>query len=361
VWPDTQYSWTALLFTVALMPVAAAVGTGFNGLIRRAQPKSPPASWTLLVTIGLAGLLTGACSIWMPQMPGNGKSIIVESLAGGDTLIAVTVAMVLKPVLTALFIRAGAVGGMLTPSLATGVATGASIALLVERLGGYASVPTLALIGGAAVLGITQRAPVFATVFTAELTHPPPPIWGMLLLAAVGAHWVRLLAARRRRPAKPDRAPPHFKHCQHRLAWHDVAIGRRIVLAGSVAGTVAAVAAAMAVGIAPIAAAAPSEQHCLEQHCLAAEAPTIRQGPANVQIVTSPKAMPAVFPHTNNPKWRGLGYNARWPTLGHNPKWQDFGYSPRWNGFQTALLPDPGMGLPEVEGPRPLPMRNNNQ
>jgi H+/Cl- antiporter ClcA len=217
VWPDTQYSWTALLFTVALMPVAAAVGTGFNGLIRRAQPKSPPASWTLLVTIGLAGLLTGACSIWMPQMPGNGKSIIVESLAGGDTLIAVTVAMVLKPVLTALFIRAGAVGGMLTPSLATGVATGASIALLVERLGGYASVPTAALIGGAAVLGITQRAPVFAAVFTAELTHPPPQIWGMLLLAAVGAHWVRLLAGRRRRPAEPERAQPHFKHRQRRL------------------------------------------------------------------------------------------------------------------------------------------------
>ena len=77
-----------------------------------------------------------------------------------------------------------------------------------------------------------------------------------------------------------------------------------------------------------------------------------------MQIVTSPKAMPAVFPHTNNPKWRGLGYNARWPTLGHNPKWQDFGYSPRWEGFQTALLPDPGISLPQVAGPRPLPMRN---
>jgi hypothetical protein len=145
------------------------------------------------------------------------------------------------------------------------------------------------------------------------------------------------------------------------MAWHDVAIGRRIVLVGSVAGTVAAVAAAMAVGIAPIASAAPSEQHCLEQHCLEAEAPIICQGPANVQIFTSPKAMPAVFPHTNNPKWRGLGYNARWPTLGHNPKWQDFGYSPRWDGFQTALLPDPGISLPEAEGPRPLPTRIMNR
>src|SRR6476619_1730946 len=64
-----------------------------------------------------------------------------------------------------------------------------------------------------------------------------------------------------------DRAQPHFKHWPTPMAWHDVAIGRRSVLAGSVAGTVAAVAAAMAVGIAPIASAAPSEQHCLARHC----------------------------------------------------------------------------------------------
>jgi hypothetical protein len=127
------------------------------------------------------------------------------------------------------------------------------------------------------------------------------------------------------------------------MAWQDVAIGRRIVLAGSVAGVAAAVAATVAVGIAPIASAAPSERHCLEQHCLEAKAPTVSQGPANVQISTSPKALPAVFPHSKNPKWRGLGYNARWPTLGHNPKWQDFGYDPKWDGFQP---------------PRPAPPRS---
>jgi H+/Cl- antiporter ClcA len=57
----------------------------------------------------------------------------------------------------------------------------------------------LALIGGAAVLGITQHAPVFAAVFTAELTHPPAEVWAMLLLAAVGAHVVRSLAMRSRK------------------------------------------------------------------------------------------------------------------------------------------------------------------
>jgi hypothetical protein len=86
------------------------------------------------------------------------------------------------------------------------------------------------------------------------------------------------------------------------------AFGRRIVLAGSVART-AAVVAAIAVGIAPMASAAPTEQHCLEQHCIAAEAPTIRQGLANVQIVTTPKAMPAVFPYSDNPS--GTGFSRR--------------------------------------------------
>lgn len=203
LWPETHFTWKAFLFAITAMPLAALVGSAFNGLIARARPKTPIKSWTLIPAIGLAGLVTGTASIWMPQMPGNGKSIVLESLAGGDTLIAVTVAMFLKPLLTALFIRAGAVGGMLTPALSTGVATGAFVALAVNHLGGQASVPTLGLIGGAAVLGITQNAPVFAAVFTAELTHPPAEVWVMLLFAAVGAHIVRAAVTRRVAGRKP--------------------------------------------------------------------------------------------------------------------------------------------------------------
>jgi H+/Cl- antiporter ClcA len=198
LWPETHFTSKAFLFAITAMPLAALVGTAFNGLIARAKPNKPAKSWTLIPAVGLAGLATGTASIWMPQMPGNGKSIVLESLAGGDTLIAVTVAVFLKPALTALFIRAGAVGGMLTPALSTGVAMGAFVALAVNHLGGDASIPTLALIGGAAVLGITQHAPVFAAVFTAELTHPPAEMWVLLLIAALGAHVVRAAFARRR-------------------------------------------------------------------------------------------------------------------------------------------------------------------
>ena len=76
---------------------------------------------------------------------------------------------------------------------------------------------------------------------------------------------------------------------------------------------------------------------------LAADAPTISQRPGNVQISASPKALPAVFPHTNDANWRGLGYDARWGSLGYDPKWRNFGYDARWNGFQTARLPAPGI------------------
>jgi hypothetical protein len=89
----------------------------------------------------------------------------------------------------------------------------------------------------------------------------------------------------------------------------------------------AAAVAAMAVASAPSAAAAASEQPCFVPG-------STRHTPGNVQIFSSPRSLPAVFLHSNNPKWRGLGYNARWPALGHNPKWRDFGYDPRWNGFQ---------------------------
>jgi hypothetical protein len=125
---------------------------------------------------------------------------------------------------------------------------------------------------------------------------------------------------------------------------HHGGTGINAITAALVAG-----AAAIAIPAAPIASAAPSQQQCLEQHCLEVDAPTISQRPGNVQIVTSPKALPALFPPTNDPKWLGSGYDAKWPTLGHNPKWQNFGYDPKWDGFQTALLPDPGIR----EGPAP--------
>lgn len=106
------------------------------------------------------------CSHWWPELPGNGRSILTVTLNSGMTMTAAAMVLALKPLLTALFLRAGAVGGMLTPSLATGAAAGSLLVLATNASFGT-SVPTAAisLAGAAGVLAITQRTPFWVAMF----------------------------------------------------------------------------------------------------------------------------------------------------------------------------------------------------
>ena len=72
--------------------------------------------------------------------------------------------------MTAIFLRAGAVGGMLTPALATGAAMGSLVALSINTWTPvHVSVPAVALSCAAGVLAITQGAPIWAALFVWEL------------------------------------------------------------------------------------------------------------------------------------------------------------------------------------------------
>ncbi|KMV16907.1 chloride ion channel protein [Mycolicibacterium conceptionense] len=198
VWPDPSLSYFLTGFAVILAPLAFAVGTAFNRIMARAKPAATPTSWLIIPGIAAAGLLVGIGSMWWPELPGNGKSILTVSLASGMTLGSAAVILLLKPVLTAIFVRAGAVGGMLTPALATGAALGSLIALSINALDIRAvSVAAVSLTCAAGVLAVTQRAPIWAALFVWELARPP--LWVLLpfLAAALAAHGVQSLAERR--------------------------------------------------------------------------------------------------------------------------------------------------------------------
>ena len=156
-------------------------------------------SWVLIPAIAAAGLLIGVCSIRYPELPGNGKSILTVSLNSGLTLAGAGVILLLKPLLTAVFLRAGAVGGMLTPALATGAAMGSVVALAINTwTEHHVSVPAISLTCAAGVLAITQRAPIWAAILVWELARPPWWLLAPFLLAAVVAHGLRLLMERRK-------------------------------------------------------------------------------------------------------------------------------------------------------------------
>ncbi|PXX08920.1 chloride channel protein [Mycolicibacterium moriokaense] len=197
-WPDPQLSYLLTSFALILSPLAFGLGILFNRIMAVARPATTIKSWVLVPAIAAAGLLIGICSVWWPELPGNGRSILTVSLASGLTLGSAVVILLLKPLLTATFLRAGAVGGMLTPALATGAAMGSVVAIAINTwTPHHVSVPAVSLTCAAGVLAITQRAPIWAAIFVWELARPPWWLLAVFLVAASSAHGLRLLREHR--------------------------------------------------------------------------------------------------------------------------------------------------------------------
>ncbi|BBX47587.1 chloride channel protein [Mycobacterium cookii] len=203
-WPSLHVSYRLIGYALLLAPLTLGLGLAFNRLMASARHAALTRSWLLIPALAGAGLLIGVCSRWWPELPGNGKSILSATLAGGMTLETAAVVLVLKPVLTAVFLRAGARGGMLTPALATGAAAGTLLVLTVNALAGTQyHVPAVSMAGAAGVLAITQRAPYWAAIFVWELARPPLWLLLVFLVAALGAHGLELLVNRFRGLVRP--------------------------------------------------------------------------------------------------------------------------------------------------------------
>jgi H+/Cl- antiporter ClcA len=193
-WPIGESTYLLTAHGLVMAPVAVAVGLAFNRLMAAARPARQIRSWVLIPALAGAGLVMGVCSHWWPELPGNGRSILTVSLASGLTLTAATAILLLKPLLTALFLRAGGAGGMLTPSLATGAAAGTVLVLTINWIAGiHLHVPAVSLTGAAGVLAVTQGSPIWAAIFVWELARPPLWLFGVFLLTATGAHGLKKL------------------------------------------------------------------------------------------------------------------------------------------------------------------------
>nr|MBC9861148.1 Chloride channel protein [Mycobacterium pseudoshottsii] len=206
-WPSAESTYLLSAHALALAPVAFVVGVAFNRIMAAARPASLVRSWTLIPGLAAAGLAIGIGSHWWPELPGNGKSILTVSLASGMTLSAAAVILVLKPLLTALFLRVGGAGGMLTPSLATGAAAGSLLVLAIDAVAGtHLHGPVISLAAAAGVLAVTQGSPIWAAIFVWELARPPIWMLVVFLVTAVGAHGLKTLVLGRRLPLRDHRA-----------------------------------------------------------------------------------------------------------------------------------------------------------
>ena len=178
------------IWAVAAGPVCAVVGREFNRLMdlaRRGSPQRPTAALPVHVVAAMA--IVGAVAMALPGVTGNGKSVL-EALVGRSGLSAgVLVALLIaKPLVTALCLRGGLVGGLITPSMATGGSLGALVAVgLGHTHGGDVTMVVCAMVGAAAMLASTQQAPIMAGVFMLEVSQAPPSLWLPVAIAVLGA------------------------------------------------------------------------------------------------------------------------------------------------------------------------------
>jgi len=176
-----------LIFYVVLGVILGHLAPPFLALLDLARAAFRRLHLPLYWQLGLGGLLVGVVSIFVPQVWGNGYSVVGTILRGdlaGWLLLAVLAAKVLA---TSATVGSRAVGGVFTPTLFIGCALGALYGeLLHQALPSFTSLPAVyALIGMGGFLAATTHAPLTSILMLFEMTADYQIVLPLMLACVV--------------------------------------------------------------------------------------------------------------------------------------------------------------------------------
>jgi CIC family chloride channel protein len=153
-------------------------------------------AWTSLplpARLGLGGLIVGLLAIQVPEVCGNGYSVVVAILNGGLAWKILVLVLVCKWVATAASFGSGAPGGVFTPTLFMGAALGYLFGQGVHQVWplGAADPRAFALVGMGALLAAASHAPVMAIIMLFEMTLSYDIIMPLMLCSVVAYYTAR--------------------------------------------------------------------------------------------------------------------------------------------------------------------------
>ena len=145
----------------------------------------------LPLTLALGGLVVGVISVGVPQVWGNGYSVVNDMLNDKLALNLLALVLVAKLVSTAASVGSGANGGILTPTLFMGAAFGALFADILHVIDPHltSQLAAYAVVGMGAFLAATTHAPLTSILLIFEMTLDYEVVLP-LMLACVTAHYV---------------------------------------------------------------------------------------------------------------------------------------------------------------------------
>lgn len=146
--------------------------------------------------LALGGFLLGLLLMVMPQVAGNGYSVVYSLLHTSWAWYAVILMLVCKVIATALTVGSGAVGGVFTPALFVGAALGTLFGQILGYIWPGMTVETYmyTLVGMGSFLGAATSAPLMAILMIFEMTLSYQIVLPLMLACVVSYFVSRAVA-----------------------------------------------------------------------------------------------------------------------------------------------------------------------
>jgi CIC family chloride channel protein len=175
------------LLAFAGLGIVAGLATPlFLFLLNFARTRFRNLGWPVPVRLVVGGLGVGLISAWEPQVWGNGYEVVNSLLHDSWAWTAVLSILAFKVAATAFTAGSGAVGGVFTPMLFVGAASGFLFGQGVGAVWPESSAPfTYAIAGMGAFLAVATGAPIMAILMIFEMTLSVPALLPLVLTCIV--------------------------------------------------------------------------------------------------------------------------------------------------------------------------------
>ncbi|PTB17751.1 chloride channel protein [Trinickia symbiotica] len=180
-----------VLLFVALGFLCGAAAPQFLRLIDVSRASFRRLPVPLPVRLAAGGLVVGIISVWVPDVWGNGYSVVNSILHSPWTWVSLVAVLICKVVATAATVGSGAVGGVFTPTLFVGATLGSLFGLAAHSIWphGTSGAFAYAMVGMGAFLAGATQAPLMAILMIFEMTLSYQVVLP-LMLSCVVAYFV---------------------------------------------------------------------------------------------------------------------------------------------------------------------------
>ena len=186
VLPHLAVTGSLVAWSVAAGPLFGFAARWFRSKVATARA-SAPRDWRLAAWCAADFPLIGLAAMRFPAILGNGKAAASLGFDGSLTAgmaVALLLLRILPPIAA---LRAGAEGGVLTPSIAIGASLAAVTGALWNSAWPGSPLGAFAMVGGAAFLAVSNRMPLTAIVLMMEFSRVEHDFLIPMALAVAGS------------------------------------------------------------------------------------------------------------------------------------------------------------------------------